>query len=50
MLRVLQEQQAAENEREEMLNKVDDLQEKNRLEKIFGMERAKAQTRIQKYS
>ena len=46
MLAVLEEEQAAENEREDMISKVDDQQERKRLEKIFGMERAKAQARI----
>lgn len=50
MLKVLEEEQAAENGREDEMSKISDQQERKRLEKIFGMERAKAQARIQQLS
>lgn len=36
MLGVLEEEQSAENEREDMMNKIEDPLERKRLEKIFG--------------
>ena len=50
MLLVLEEEQVNEANREETMRKIADPKEKKRLEKIFGMERAKAQTRIQELS
>ena len=50
MLMILEEEQANEANREETMRKITDPKEKKRLEKIFGMERAKAQTRIQELS
>lgn len=50
MLMVLEEEQANEANREETMKKVADPKEKKRLEKIFGLERAKAQARIQELS
>ena len=50
MLLILEEEQANEANRETMMTKIMDAKEKKRLEKIFGMERAKAQTRIQELS
>ncbi len=50
MLLILEEEQANEANREAMMTKIMDTKEKKRLEKIFGMERAKAQTRIQELS
>lgn len=50
MLRVLEHEQSEEQEREIMMENVADQTEKKRLEKLFGMERAKAQARIQKLS
>ena len=50
MLMILEEEQANEPNREETMRKITDPKEKKRLEKIFGMERAKAQTRIQELS
>lgn len=47
---MLEEEQAAENEREQTMNSISDPSEKKRIEKIFGMERAKAQARIQQIS
>ena len=49
MLKLLQDEQRAENEREEKFFKVSN-EEKRKLEKDFGMQRAKAQARIQKLS
>lgn len=49
MLRVLEEEQNFENEREKHFI-ASTMDEKKRLEKQYGMERAKAQTRIQKLS
>lgn len=46
LLSVLEEEQTRENEREHMLVQVGDAAEKRRLEKIFGVERAKANDRI----
>lgn len=42
MLVLLEEEQNEENQREDMIQKISDPQERKRLEKIFGMERAKA--------
>lgn len=50
MLIVLEEEQVNEQNREETMKKITDHKEKKRLEKIFGMERAKAQARIQEIS
>ena len=50
MLIVLEEEQVNEANREETIKKIIDSKEKKRLEKIFGMERAKAQVRIQELS
>ncbi len=50
MLIVLEEEQSNEANREETIKKINDIKEKKRLEKIFGMERAKAQARIQELS
>lgn len=50
MLVVLEEEQDNEANREEAMKKITDPKEKKRLEKIFGMERAKAQARIQEIS
>jgi hypothetical protein len=47
MLMILEEEQNNEGEREQKLRGVVDSQERRRLEKIFGMERAKAHARIQ---
>lgn len=49
MLKILEEEQEAENKREERFMHAT-LEEKKRLEREFGMERAKAQARIQKLS
>lgn len=50
MLLILEEEQANESKREEMISKIFDAKERKRLDKIFGMERAKAQSRIQELS
>ena len=50
MLNVLEHEQNEETEREQMMDNVDDPNEKKRLDKLFGIERAKAQARIQKLS
>lgn len=50
MLVILEEEQENEANREETMKKISDPKEKKRLEKIFGMERAKAQARIQELS
>lgn len=42
MLLVLEEEQKMEDERTSKMEQVNDPQEQKRLEKIFGMERAKA--------
>lgn len=42
----MEEEQRAEAEREAKLKEVTDENERNRLEKIFGIERAKASERI----
>ena len=47
MLVMLEEEQENEKQREEELRKVSDPQDRKRLEKILGMERAKAHSRIQ---
>lgn len=47
MLKLLEEEQGAENEREQVMASIEDQAERKRIEKIFGMERAKAQARIQ---
>jgi predicted aminopeptidase len=49
MLKVLEEEQNAENEREKHFI-ASTMDEKKKLEKQYGMERAKAQARIQKLS
>ena len=49
MLKLLEDEQKAENEREEKFTKAS-AEEKRKLQKDFGMERAKAQARIQKLS
>ena len=46
ILNVLEEEQRAEDERNAKFDKVTNENERKRLEKIFGMERAQAQTRI----
>lgn len=50
MLRMLEHEQNEETEREVMMDSLSDTEERNRLEKLFGIERAKAQARIQKLS
>ena len=47
MLIVLEEEQENEKKRELQLREIADPQDRKRLEKIFGMERAKAHARIQ---
>lgn len=47
MLLVLEDEQNNEANREETLMKLNDQKEKKRLEKVYGSERAKAQSRIQ---
>lgn len=49
MLRILEDEQEAENKREEKFSQAS-LEDKKRLERDFGMERARAQARIQKLS
>lgn len=49
MLQLLENEQKAENEREEKFKRAL-TQDKLKLQKEFGIERAKAQTRIQKLS
>ena len=49
MLRLLEEEQENENMREEKLMKATP-EERKKLEKEFGLDRAKAQTKIQKLS
>ena len=46
ILSILAEEQANEAQREAKLREVKDENEKNRLEKIFGIERARASERI----
>lgn len=46
LLQILEEEQRAEDEREATLAQVDDPSQRKRLEKIFGVERAKANDRI----
>lgn len=48
MLKLLEEEQGRENEREMKLESIADPHEKKRIEKVFAMERAKAHARIQK--
>jgi hypothetical protein len=48
MLKLLEEEQGRENEREQKLETIGDLHEKKRIEKVFAMERAKAHARIQR--
>ena len=50
MLVLLEGEQYYEAERDQQLKLTHDAQERKRLEKIFGMERAKAHARIQKLS
>lgn len=50
LLKILEDEQRAEAEREHKLLEVSDPSERNRLEKIFGIERAKASERIVKTS
>ena len=45
-MRILEEEQRAEADREEKMKSVHDENERKRLEKIFGIERAKASERI----
>jgi hypothetical protein len=47
MLKVLEEEQEAENKRDEQSSKLT-IEERKKVEREFGMERARAQTRIQK--
>jgi hypothetical protein len=47
MLKVLEEEQNKENEREKVLEGITDPQEKKRVEKVFAMDRAQAHARIQ---
>lgn len=46
MMQILEQESAAETIREMQLKQTSDVKEKNRLEKIFGVERAKASERI----
>lgn len=46
LLRILEEEQAIEAEREKQLQEISDETERKRLEKIFGIERGKASERI----
>ena len=46
LLRVLEEEQHSEQQREQMIAQVQAVTERRRLEKIFGIERAKASERI----
>lgn len=46
LLQVLEEEQIAEEQREAMMKQVKDVAERRRLEKIFGVERARASERI----
>lgn len=46
LLAILEEEQRAEADREAKLRQVSDESERKRLEKIFGIERAKASERI----
>ena len=50
MLVLLEEEQSCDGERDEQLKLVFDDRERKRLDKIFGMERAKAHARIQTLS
>lgn len=47
MLLVLEEEQEKERQRELQLRSVFDPQDRKKMEKVFGMERAKAHARIQ---
>ena len=49
MLKLLEDEQVAENEREDKYKR-GNKEDRQRLEKEFGVERAKAQARIQKLS
>lgn len=49
MLRLLEEEQKQENQREDRYRKAGN-EEKQKLDREYGAERAKAQTRIQKLS
>ena len=46
LMEVLEQETAAESQREQQLKKTSDELERRRLEKIFGIERAKASERI----
>ena len=46
LLRILEEEQMREAERERTVQGIKDETERNRIEKIFGIERAKASERI----
>jgi len=50
LLELLNTEQKIEEEREKMLENIKDDEEKKRLERIFGIERAKASARIIKLS
>jgi len=50
LLELLNTEQKIEEEREKMLDNIRDDEEKKRLERIFGIERAKASARIIKLS
>jgi hypothetical protein len=47
MLQILKEEEEKEAQRGEQLSKISNGEEKKRLEKIFGIERAKAQSKIE---
>lgn len=47
MLQLLEEEQNKENEREARLHGISDAREREKLEKSFAMDRAKAHARIQ---
>ena len=47
MLQILKEQYDKEAQRGEQLGKINNAEERKRLEKIFGIERAKAQSKIE---
>lgn len=47
MLQLLEEEQNKENEREAKLSTIPEARERERLEKSFAMDRAKAHARIQ---
>ncbi len=50
LLKILEEEQSNEAGREAKLKEITDINEKQRLEKIFGIERARASERIVKTS